>query len=184
MILIDIITKILILKAWITWEFVHIQCNAYCTYNSINMGLNQCNSDSYYKGFLAFWHVEASLQMIPYSAIMWWGKILANWQPFSNVIPTNIFPILIYSIGAYFYSTSYLNESLYCQIVVILSFKISLSHLPAVDLVIASVRIIAITGQPLSCFHLPHVLIAKCGSLVYSEFKHTHYYILSSITDV
>ena len=48
------------------------------------------------------------------------------------------------------------------------------------DLVIASIRIIAITGQPLSCFHLPHVLIAKCGSLVYSEFKHTHYYIHSA----
>ena len=41
---------------------------------------------------------EASLhpqQMcIPYSAIMRWGKILVNlvnWQPFANVLPTNIF---------------------------------------------------------------------------------------------
>ena len=59
------------------------------------------------------------------------------------------------------------------RLLLYLSFKISLNHLPAMDLVIASIRIIAITGQRLSCFYLPHVLIAKCGSLVYSEFKHT-----------
>ena len=52
------------------------------------------------------------------------------------------------------------------------------------DSVIASIRIVAITGKPLSCFHLPQVLIARCGSLVNSEFKHTHYYTLSSITHV
>ena len=36
------------------------------------------------------------------------------------------------------------------------------------DSVIASIRIIAITN-----LYLPYVLIARCGSLVYSEFKHT-----------
>ena len=52
------------------------------------------------------------------------------------------------------------------------------------DSVIASIRIVAITSQPLSCFHLPHILIARCGSLVYSEFKHTHYYIATQLDDV
>ena len=44
------------------------------------------------------------IKPLPYSVIMWWGKILANWQPFTNVLPTNIIPTLIYSIGTYFYN--------------------------------------------------------------------------------
>ena len=35
--------------------------------------------------------------------------------------------------------------------------------------------------QPLSWFHLPYILIARCGSLIYSEFKHTYYYTLDHI---
>ena len=46
------------------------------------------------------------------------------------------------------------------------------------DSVIASIRIIAITNLYLAfTFHI-YVLIARCDSLVYSEFKHTHYYTL------
>ena len=44
------------------------------------------------------------------------------------------------------------------------------------DSVIASIRIVGNDYQPVSCFHLPYVLIARCGNLVYSEFKHIHYY--------
>ena len=72
----------------------------------------------------------ARCSLLPYSAIIWWGKILVNlakWQPFANVLPTNICPTLIYSIGAYFYNfilewVLILSDCCYTY----LSFKISL----------------------------------------------------------
>ena len=133
---------------------------------------------------LASYATNSITLRILYTVIMWWGKILVNLmnrQPFTNVLPIDSFSTLIYSIGAYFH-----NFTLERVLVLsdCLSFKISLSHLPVVDSVIASIKIVAITGQPLSCFYLPYVLIARCGSLIYSKFKHTHYYTLSSITHV
>ena len=49
------------------------------------------------------------------------------------------------------------------------------------DSVKASIKIVAITNLYLAFTSVPHVLIARCGSLVYSEFKHTHYKTLDYI---
>ena len=123
---------------------------------------------------------------IPYSVFMWWGNIgkfgesTAIRQCFTyRYFPyPNIFNRRLLSQLHTWMSPCIVRLLLY------LSFKISLSHLPAVDSVIVTIKIVAITGQPLCCFYLPYVLIARCVSLIYSEFKHTQYYTLSSITHV
>ena len=72
------------------------------------------------------------------------GEVRKLRQPFANALPNNYFPLsLIYSLGACFYN-------------LVLERELELSDcLPVIDLVITSIRIVAITNLYLAfTFHI------------------------------
>ena len=122
---------------------------------------------------------------------MWWGKYWWIWQnirylPIFYVSNTFSYPYRHLRVEeGITIGTSYrhLLFNLVLELVLELSgcchtcpLNYCWNHLPVIYLIIGNIRIVAITKISLAfTFHTSY-LLARCVSLVYSEFKHTYYY--------